>query len=223
MPQGPSKICLVLSRCADTLNSFEEMRQIASMIQERWIIGLTTPTGIGNIASLVHRIPERDLKRRIPQNDTRQRSCAGAFTHFGELPLGMLEKHIVVSQVPRNMSRRHLYRTRLHEIVLRGRTTAFTIGMKIENKPFKFVCFDLLSRDVGLLWFIVVLLDIVVNFLLCRNMIVSSTGCLPAMTQLLYKVVFVLRFDGQLTFIDASDISGISCRSFQWVSSAAAF
>jgi hypothetical protein len=62
MPQGLSKICLVLSRCADTLNSFEEMRQNASMIQEQWIIGLTTPTVIGDIASFVHRIPECDLK-----------------------------------------------------------------------------------------------------------------------------------------------------------------
>jgi hypothetical protein len=56
---------LVASRCADTVNSFEEMRQHASTLQQRRIIGLTAPANISNIASFKHRIPECDLKGRI--------------------------------------------------------------------------------------------------------------------------------------------------------------
>jgi hypothetical protein len=48
------------------------------------------------------------------------------------------KKHVVLPQISWNMSRGHLYRTRLREIVLRGRTTAFTIGMKMQNESFKF-------------------------------------------------------------------------------------
>ncbi len=54
----------------NALNSLEEMRQKASMIQEQWIIGLTPPTIVGNVTGFVHRIPERDLERRVLQNDT---------------------------------------------------------------------------------------------------------------------------------------------------------
>jgi hypothetical protein len=73
-PQCPrlSDPGLVAHRRTNAFNSIEEMRQKVSMLQQHWITGLTTPTIIGNIASFVHRIPKRDLKRRILQNDTCQ-------------------------------------------------------------------------------------------------------------------------------------------------------
>jgi hypothetical protein len=135
---GFSNFCLDVPSRTNALNSIEKMREKASMIQQQWIIGLTSPTVIGDIASFVHRIPECDLKGWILQNDAPQCICTRASTQFSELPLGMLKKHVVISQTSWHMFGGHLYRTCLHEIVLRCRATAFAIGVKIQNKPFKF-------------------------------------------------------------------------------------
>jgi hypothetical protein len=86
-------------RRTNALNSIEKMREKASMLQQQWIIGLTSPTIIANIASFEHRIPECDLKGWILQNDAPQCICTGASTQFSELPFGVLKKHVVISQM----------------------------------------------------------------------------------------------------------------------------
>jgi hypothetical protein len=137
MPQSPSIFCLDVPRRTNALNSIEKMREKASMLQQQWIIGLTSPTIIANIASFEHRIPECDLKGWILQNDAPQCICTRASTQFSELPFGVLKKHVVISQMSWHMFGGHLYRTRLHEIVLRCPAAAFAIGMEIQHYSFE--------------------------------------------------------------------------------------